>query len=185
MEVWIYCQRNFSPMLHYTWRATRTMGKATHFYTFRFFLPTFVFRWLFLLWCWDHSSFHPHQYTPVSLHHLFCLHSAAVTCLHLDCKPQREARPDTSPTPYRGWVETLVCVFISQCYLIAIHVDKLPLIPDFSRNLNYPFLSPTVKLPDDPFLSKDKRKTNTEKVTKDQQHSPLVFCLLLCFLLDL
>lgn len=50
---------------------------------------------------------------------------------------------------------------------MAIHVDKLSLIPDFSKNLNYPFLSPTAKLPDDPFPSKDKRKTNTEKVTKD------------------
>lgn len=43
MEIWISSLTIFSPMLHYTWRATRTMGKDTYSCTFRFFLHTFFF----------------------------------------------------------------------------------------------------------------------------------------------
>lgn len=180
----IYCLTNFSPMLHYIWRATRDMGKATYLYTFRFFFH------IFFSFCCDAetqlfacSSIHTCFFTSPLLS---ILNSCHLFTPGLQTPERSKTRHNTTTVPYRGWVQTLVCVFISLCYIIAINVDKLPLILDFSKNLNYPLLSvPTVKLPYDPFLSKDKRKTNTEKVRKDQQHRPLVFCLLLCFLLDL
>lgn len=168
-------------MLHCTWRATRNMGKATYFYAFRFFLPTFF--------CCDAetTALHVLIITPISSHPLFVHTQLLSPGLHLDCKPQREAWSDTrAPLPLTGpGYKHLLCVFISQRYIIVIQVDKLPLILDFRKNLHHRFLIPKLRVPDDPFLSKDKKKINIEKVRKDQQDSPLVFCLPLHFLLDL
>lgn len=100
MEIWISSLTIFSPMLHYTLRATRTMGKDTYSCTFRFFPPTFFLH--FLLWCWDHRSLHAHQHTPVSLHPLFCPYSTLSPLHTWTANPREKQHQIPSPLSQIG-----------------------------------------------------------------------------------
>lgn len=94
-------------MLHYTRRATRNMSKATYFYAFKFFLPTFF--------CCDTetTALHMLTITPVSLHPLFIHTQLLSPVLHLDCKPQREARQTQQHhCPLQGLgTNSCVCIY--------------------------------------------------------------------------
>jgi len=148
MEIWIYwLTKQFSPMLHYTWRATRNMGKATYFYAFRFFLPTFF--------CSETETTVLHMLiiTPVSLHPLSVRTQLLSLVSHSAWKLQRGAGSDpTAPLPVGG-LGTNSCVSIYKPMLH--HCYSL----DLSKNLHHRCLIAKLRVPDEPFQRTRRKPT--------------------------
>lgn len=122
------------------------MGKTTYFFALRFFLPTFFCRDA------EITALPMLLSTPISLHPL-CVCTQLLPPVYSWIANPREKQDGTQQhhCPSQGWVQTVVCVFKHQRYITVIQVDKLHLIPDFSKNLHHPFLVPQLRLPDNPF----------------------------------